>query len=107
MTMPEKRQHRRLPSALTVIFESQGESQQYLVTDVSSGGLFVKTASPLPIGTEIALKVILPPNNLAVSVQGRVTWVREQTGVEGMGIQFTGVTGALLAEMVEQRRRRG
>jgi hypothetical protein len=33
--------------------------------------------------------------------------VREQGGVEGMGIQFTGVTGALLAEMVEQRRRRG
>ena len=104
--MPEKRQHERLPAALTVTYESEGDLQKDLVTDVSSGGLFVRTASPLPIGTEIALQVIVPPNNLAVSVQGRVTWVREQTGTEGMGIQFTGVTGAMLAEMVEQARRR-
>jgi uncharacterized protein (TIGR02266 family) len=108
MTMPEKRQHQRLPAALTVIFESRGDLQEHQVTDVSTGGLFVKTDCPLPIGTELALKVILPPNNLAVSVQGRVTWVREKNGAEGMGIKFTGVTGALLAEMVQQTgRRRG
>jgi uncharacterized protein (TIGR02266 family) len=103
--MPEKRQYARLPAAFTVSYEAGGDLQSDLVTDVSAGGLFVRTASPLPVGTDIELKVVLP-NNLAVTVQGRVTWVREQRGAEGMGVQFTGVTGALLAEMVERARAR-
>ena len=100
--MSERRQHLRVLVAMRVDYLSRGDLQKDLVTDLSPGGLFVRTSKPLDIGTEVDLEVKLA-DEVPVHVRGRVVWLRGQKGPhEGMGIQFTGVMGEVLAEMVAE-----
>lgn len=56
--------------------------------DLSTGGLFVATARPLPVGTELTLGLVLP-DGAQVVVEGTVSWVRgPDAGAEGMGVRF-------------------
>jgi uncharacterized protein (TIGR02266 family) len=103
--MTEKRQHPRIPVALTVTYASRGDLQIDLATDLSPGGLFVRTDKPLAVGTDIDLSVVIAPNGPRISVNGRVSWRRENEPNKGMGIQFSGILGPVLAQMVEETRR--
>jgi uncharacterized protein (TIGR02266 family) len=103
--MTEKRQHVRIPVELTVSYASRGDLQMDLVTDISAGGLFVRTNNPQPVGTEIDLSVVIGPTGPRISVKGRVTWRREHEPHKGMGIEFQGILGPILADMVEETRR--
>jgi type IV pilus assembly protein PilZ len=101
--MDDKRQHPRVPVAFKVAYRSKGDLQKDLVTDLSPGGLFVRTSKPLPIGTEVDLEVSLDDADVPMHVRGKVIWLRQRHGPEGMGIQFTGVMGPVLAELVEKK----
>ncbi len=97
-----KREHVRLPVSLRVTYLNRGELSRDLVTDLSPGGLYVRTTKPLPIGTEIDLEVFVTDEDLPMHVRGKVIWLRRPPGPhEGMGIQFTGVMGPVLVEMVD------
>jgi uncharacterized protein (TIGR02266 family) len=102
--MTEKRQHPRIPVALTVTYASRGDLKIDLATDLSPGGLFVRTDKPLAVGTEIDLSVVIGPKGPRISVNGKVSWCRENEPNRGMGIQFSGILGPVLAEMVEETR---
>ena len=96
-----KRQHPRFPVALQVSYLSKGDLQKDLVVNLSPGGLFVRTSKPLDIGTDVELEVVLADEDPPMHVRGKVIWLRSQKGPhEGMGIQFTGVVGPLLLDMV-------
>jgi type IV pilus assembly protein PilZ len=101
--MDDRRQHPRVPVALKVAYRSTGDLQKDLVTDLSPGGLFVRTSKPLPIGTEVDLEVTIEDSDTPMHVRGRVVWLRQRHGPEGMGIQFTGVMGPVLAELIEKK----
>jgi uncharacterized protein (TIGR02266 family) len=103
--MLENRRHPRVGVELKVRYGSRGDLQRDLVTDMSPGGVFVRTTEPLPVGTVIALEFVIPPNGLSISVEGKVMWLGNQKGTGGMGIRFTGVLGSVLADMVEEARR--
>jgi uncharacterized protein (TIGR02266 family) len=96
--MSEKRQHLRMPVSLKVAYRTRDALQKDLVTDLSPGGLFVRTSKPLPIGTEVELEVSIAEEEPPIRVRGRVVWLRGEK--EGMGIQFTGLMGPVLAELV-------
>jgi uncharacterized protein (TIGR02266 family) len=101
--MDDKRQHLRIPVTLAVSYRSRDALQKDLVTDLSPGGLFVRTARPLAIGTEVELEVQIAGADGAedpIRVRGKVVWLRDKQGPEGMGIQFTGLMGPVLAELV-------
>jgi uncharacterized protein (TIGR02266 family) len=99
--MDEKRQHLRVPVLLQVSYLSRGDLCRDLVTDLSPGGLFIRTSKPLPIGTAVELEVQVGEDP-ALHVRGKVVWLRKQKSPnEGMGIHFTGVIGPLLLEMVQ------
>ena len=101
--MDDRRQHSRLPVNLKVAYRSKGDLQKDLVTDLSPGGLFVLTSKPLPIGTDVDLEVSLEESDSPIHIRGKVIWLRQRHGPEGMGIQFTGVMGPVLAELVEKK----
>lgn len=89
MKPPERRQSARVPVTLELSYFSAGQLARDLVTDVSEGGLFVRTRKPLPIGTEVELHVELPEG--VTRLQGRVVWLRgPRAGEDGMGIAFVG-----------------
>lgn len=53
--------------------------------NVSRGGLAIRTLSPLPAGSEIAVKFRLPPAVTDIERTGHVVWSDQRVG---MGIQF-------------------
>jgi type IV pilus assembly protein PilZ len=101
--MDDRRHHTRVPVSLKVAYRSKGDLQKDLVIDLSPGGLFVRTSKPLPIGTDVDLEVSLEESDAPIHIRGKVIWLRQRHGPEGMGIQFTGVMGPVLAELVEKK----
>ena len=102
--MDEKRQHLRVPVSLKVAYRSRGDLVRDLVTDLSPGGLFIRTSKPLDIGAEVDLEVSIADEDPPMHVRGKVVWLRKKHG-EGMGIQFTGIMGPVLLEMVQQAKK--
>ncbi len=100
-----KRLHPRIPVALQVSYLSRGDLQKDIVTNLSPGGLFVRTGKPLTPGTDVDLEVLIADEETPIHVRGKVVWLRDAPGqAQGMGIQFTGVMGPLLLEMVQAAR---
>ena len=58
-------------------------------TDISLGGMFVATSTPLPFGSEAVVTIAFPKQRGTFALLGVVRWTREG----GMGIQF-GLLGA-------------
>jgi uncharacterized protein (TIGR02266 family) len=88
----------RVPVALEVRYASACAFLVAYTTNLSKGGLFLETPTPLPVGSEIELTINAPHAPEPMVVQGRVAWVRDQSDPEGhpvgMGVQF---------EQIEQR----
>jgi type IV pilus assembly protein PilZ len=101
MSDEDKREHPRIPVSLRVVYLNRGELARDLVTDLSPGGLYLRTTRPLEIGTEVDLEVLVTDEDLPIHVRGKVVWLRKPPAAhEGMGIQFTGVMGPVLLELV-------
>jgi type IV pilus assembly protein PilZ len=69
------------------------------VTNISKGGVFVRTDTPLPLYSEIVLTLALPGSERKIAARGKVAWtydVRKEDGrlVPGMGIKFLDMSPA-------------
>lgn len=89
--MVELRRHSRVDLDTEVAFVPKGtaERQTGRAKDVSVGGMFVETASPVAFNGELVVHVTLPGQVEALALPGVVRWVRGG----GMGVQF-GLLGA-------------
>jgi PilZ domain len=74
-----------------VEFVAKGTSERLRGSckDISIGGMFIETTSPLAFKAELVVHVTLPGQNTAFALPGVVRWTRK----DGMGIQF-GMLGA-------------
>jgi len=88
----EFRQFGRVPVALEVRYATATAFLVAYTTNLSKGGLFLETPTPLPVGSEITLTISAPHATEPMVVAGRVAWVRDQSDPEGhpvgMGVQF-------------------
>ena len=100
--MSERRKHPRLPVTLTASYVSRGALERDLVTDLSPGGLFLRSPQPLDVGTKVSVEVLVT-GEPSMLVAGLVVW----KAVDGMGVQFTGILGRLLLELLEKRKESG
>jgi uncharacterized protein (TIGR02266 family) len=86
---PDHRRSARVPVTLELEYRSAGAFLVAYTANLSKGGIFIDTGSPLPIGTVVAMR-LRAPNTPACEVQGTVAWLRpESTGPgqpAGMGI---------------------
>ena len=101
----EKRLHRR--ASLKVWATSRDEALEWIepedmrddiafcynTSDISKGGIFLETQSPLPLGTEMELEFELPGVEETMKVKGRVVRTVMGDTVEalrrpGMGLEF-------------------
>ena len=93
-----KRRAARLQHELPVAYRSVGSFLTDWATNISQGGMFINTRSPLPVGTEVRILIQLPMVEFPVGLSGRVTRVAERDDaasvVPGMGIEFTDVDPA-------------
>ncbi|MBI5495551.1 MAG: TIGR02266 family protein [Deltaproteobacteria bacterium] len=88
-----RREHARVP--VNHEFRSLDEFIREYVADISRGGVFVRTAEPLPVGTRVDLRFTVIADELE-TVEGLGTVVRAVApgGAEaaGMGIAFDDLT---------------
>jgi type IV pilus assembly protein PilZ len=97
--MPEssdnKRRARRLQHELPVAYRSVGSFLTDWATDISQGGMFINTRTPLPVGTDVKILIQLPTIESPIGLSGKVTRVigidAKSPATPGMGIQFTDI----------------
>ena len=91
----EHRKHPRKMLSLTVLVEVRGaqEAVKYETLNLSKGGVFIPTDSPLPVSTEVTLSFPIDSVNTEVQACGSVVRTvldPEEAGEPaGMAIEFT------------------
>jgi uncharacterized protein (TIGR02266 family) len=94
--------NRRKSTRLTINkqFDSFDQFVREYVTNVSGSGVFVKSDTPLPVGTEITLKFSVVLDQIE-SIEGTGIVVRVETNPPGMGVVFKELD-AYSKELVER-----
>lgn len=91
--LDERRSEPRLDVTVKVDYSSKEMFDSNYVTNLSKGGMFIRTDAPLPIHSEIHLTFTLPESDITIKATGKVAWtfdIKRGTGhvVPGMGIRF-------------------
>ncbi|MCA9563710.1 MAG: PilZ domain-containing protein [Myxococcales bacterium] len=108
MSDNEKRAHQRLE--VNREFESVDDFVTEYVTNISRGGVFIRSKNPLPPGTEVNLKFSIVSDDFQmIEGVGRVVRIDETPENMGMGVLFTQLSAEseeavnLLADRIEAR----
>ena len=95
----------RVPLDLNVNFESRGEVRRCLMKNLSTGGIFVATESPLPIGTPFNVRIQIDRTGEEIELPGEVVSVGASADLSeekhGIGIRFVNLTEDQQAKVVE------
>ena len=94
--MTDTRKDKRAPLSLKVRFKSAtvDEFIEQYATDISRGGIYIKSKQPMPIGTLLKFEFQLKDESKLIQGVGRVVWKREagegatDANPSGMGIKF-------------------
>lgn len=73
-------------------FDSFDQFIEEYVTNISRSGAFVKTSTPLPIGTEVDLRFTVVMDGVE-TIEGVGEVVRVETDPPGMGVVFKQLSG--------------
>ena len=104
----EDRSGRRVPIQLLVDYKADGNYLFDFCKDLGTGGVFIQTTKPLPMGALIDLTFTIPDSKETLMTKGTVIWVQDpvigrKDLMPGMGVQFKGFSGdqrRLLEEFV-------
>jgi hypothetical protein len=84
------RQIFRKSCRLKAICVVNGRTFESVITDISTDGMFVKTAADYPLGTPIRISCRLPGRDKALVLSGEI--LRSEPG--GIGVRLKGLTAA-------------
>ncbi len=103
--MPNERRSSPRARVLGVRVTYEGAAQDVSeaeVHDVCRGGLFIRTPSPVAVGTRISLEIHEPGEPVPWSALGRVIWIRRVGTDEqpaGMGVKLVHAEDVVLAAL--------
>jgi uncharacterized protein (TIGR02266 family) len=89
-----RRDSPRRPVTLEVEYESMYEFLTDFASNMSLGGMFIETKTPLPMGAEFKLRFALPAQDDFIHAVGKVCWIQgpERAPLPvGMGVSFSGM----------------
>lgn len=86
-SIAERRAHGRacLVFPVRMRIDGTGEVIRHVTKNISPSGIFIDTRDPLPVGTDLSLRLHIPDLDVRIQTEGRV--VRSQP--PGMAIRFT------------------
>lgn len=91
----QKRRAARLHHEIPVAYRTVGSFLSDWATNISQGGLFINTRTPLPVGTTVRILLQLPGVPFPHELQGRVIRIASfgngANQVPGMAIEFIGL----------------
>lgn len=83
---------------LRIRLEGQEEFLSRYASNLSTGGMFIQTATPTAVGSLLTIEFLLPNGSVLSRVSGRVARARPGTGEDdetaGMGIEFVALDAA-------------
>lgn len=87
------------PNSITCAYKTEHELYLAYMPYIKGGGLFIRTKSPLEIGSSVNLIVELMDESENYTIEGKVVWITpngaQGNKVTGMGIQFIGENRAI------------
>lgn len=102
---PELREHDRVP--VNREFECIDEYIAEYVSDISHGGVFIRSKNPLAIGTRVTLRFsVIIDDFEVIEGEGEVVHIETREGFSGMGVAFTRLTAESKA-LIDQAVARG
>ncbi len=84
--MDDRRRWPRVALVAEIAYAADSPPMRRQITDVSHGGLFVDTATPLPEGTPVRIRFALPSQEVPMAFEAQVCWTQPHVG---MGLRFT------------------
>lgn len=103
--MRDQRSHERM--SINKEFASIDEFIAEYVMDISEGGVFIRSRSPLPVGTRVNLKFsVILDDFETIEGEGEVVRVVDEGEQTGMGVRFIELTPESRAVVDEVVRRR-
>ena len=91
----DNRTNQRIETNIDILYSESGSFIKSHTLNVSNGGLFLETEDPLPIDSEVTLRMRLPGETEPMEIQGCVVWSnpkgKNNAFPSGMGIQFIGM----------------
>ncbi|MBN2060458.1 MAG: TIGR02266 family protein [Deltaproteobacteria bacterium] len=92
------RKEPRIQKTLSLSYKDRQSFLKAFSGDISNGGLFIKTAGPLPRGEKFLLKLQLPDIPEHLDINCTVAWEKKEAGGEdkrpqGMGVKFMEMSG--------------
>jgi uncharacterized protein (TIGR02266 family) len=105
LSRPNKRTSARCSTRVFGIFghDLDLDKTEMMMLNLSLGGAFIKTETPVPSGQPVMLRIFLDPAGQPLSFAGEVVWSRSTGGDKeaGMGVKFTQMTPGELAQFKE------
>lgn len=90
----ERRNSPRVLVDLEVDYQSEDNFLFAYITDISTTGIFIKTITPEPRGTELNLRFVPEGEEAPIELEGEVIWINELRPEDrdnlspGMGVRF-------------------
>jgi len=88
----DRRESVRVPLRLRMGFQSYGEIRETLMTNLSRGGIFIATQSPLPLGSILRVRIRIEESGQEIDLAGEVASHNAGPGLLseelGMGVKF-------------------
>jgi len=88
----ENRRHLRAPLILKVDYRNVDQFYTTYAENMSIGGMFLCTPSPLAQGTVVFLEFLLPDSTSKIRTKAEVVWTRKRPvshkKKRGMGVRF-------------------
>ena len=92
----DRRESVRVPLRLRMGFQSYGEIRETLMTNLSRGGIFIATQSPLPLASILRVWIRIEESGQEIDVEGEVASHNSGPGLLseelGMGVKFIRMT---------------
>ena len=89
------RTNQRTSIHLEVAYKESGSFIKSYMLNVNGGGLFIKTATPLPLDSKVTLRLTLPGDTEAMDLEGIIVWTNPKGGKnsfpKGMGVKFLNI----------------
>jgi len=86
------RDNDRASIPMEISYKESGSFIKSYIINVSGGGLFIKTATPLHLDSKVTLSLTLPDDSEVMLIEGVVVWTNPRGGKNsfprGMGIKF-------------------